>query len=283
MKTAIRAAGKVLGASFTLASCVAPGGTTVPQITRVANYPQCYQSVAVLRYQDEQFEQAMAASAVAGAATGAVAGALASRGDWRATLIGAAVGGIIAANMTYAAARRQQQPDNELRRGLIAADMYHDSSELQRAVVAARLADYCYGAAYNQLVAGLRSGALSKAEAIQRFTEIDQGEREAAAILAEYGKKTAANVQQYEFAFNQVAQRLNATSRQFLAEAVAPSPGYGGLASRPVQRVSQNTYQLAQSANKLNQQVSEVYEEQSSMERMVNQRRNNMRTLGVEI
>ena len=76
---------------------------------------------------------------------------------------------------------------------------------------------------------------------------------------------------------------MNATSRQFLAEAVAPSPGYGGLASRPVQRVSQNTYQLAQSANKLNQQVSEVYEEQSSMERMVNQRRNNMRTLGVEI
>jgi hypothetical protein len=38
----------------------APGGTTVPQMTRVAYYPQCYQSVALLRQQDQQFQQTMA-------------------------------------------------------------------------------------------------------------------------------------------------------------------------------------------------------------------------------
>src|SRR6266481_9481042 len=144
MKTSIRAGGKVLAASFALASWAALGG-------------------------------------------------LIGR-DWQSALIGAAAGAVTAAATTYASARMQQQPDDELRRGMIAGDMYHDSGELQRAVLAARQADYCYGAAYNQLVANLRSGAVSKPDATQRFTEIDQGEREIAAILAEYGKKTTASV-----------------------------------------------------------------------------------------
>src|SRR5438128_29938 len=206
MKTSIRAGGKVLAASFALASCAAPGGTSVPQTTRVAYYPQCYQSVAVLRQQDQQFQQTMAVNTLAGAAGGAALGALIGR-DWQSALIGAAAGAITAATATYASARLQQQPDDELRRGTIAGDMYHDGSELQRAVVAARQADSCYGVAYNQLVGGLRSGAISKADAVQRFTEIDQGEREVGAILAEYGKKTRASVQQYEVAFDQEAQR----------------------------------------------------------------------------
>jgi hypothetical protein len=39
----------IVAASLVLASCAAPGGTTVPQMTRVNYYPQCYQSVAILR------------------------------------------------------------------------------------------------------------------------------------------------------------------------------------------------------------------------------------------
>src|SRR4029077_9787791 len=74
MKTSIRAGGKVLAASFALASCAAPGGTSVPQTTRVAYYPQCYQSVAVLRQQDQQFQQTMAVNTLAGAAGGAALG-----------------------------------------------------------------------------------------------------------------------------------------------------------------------------------------------------------------
>jgi hypothetical protein len=278
MKSAIRAAGMVIVAFFAPAGCVAPGGTTVPQITRVANYPQCYRSVALLRYQDEQFAQVMAANTVAGAAAGALAGAVASRGDSTGALIGAAVGGLIAANMTYASIR-QQQPDNELRRGLIANDMYHDSSELQRAVVAARQADYCYSAAYNQLVAGLRSGAVSKAEAAQRFTEIDQGEREATAILAEYGKKTAASVQQYEVAFNQEAQRSNITPAQLLAGAGAQSLGPHG----PEQQLSKNTSLMVQNYRTISQQVSEFNHEQQSRERRVKDQRDYMHDQGVDV
>ena len=89
--------------------------------------------------------------------------------------------------------------------------MSHDYGEVQRAVVAARQADNCYGYAYNQLAANVRRGAVSKPEAAQRFAEIDQGEHEVAAILAEYGKKTMASVQQYEAAFNKEAQRMNTT------------------------------------------------------------------------
>src|SRR5437660_7884570 len=156
MKTSIRAGGKVLAASFALASCAAPGGTTVPQTTRVAYYPQCYQSVALIRQQDQQFQQVMAVNTLAGAAGGAALGAIASRGDWRGALIGAAAGALVAASTTYASAKMQQEANDERRQLLIANDMSHDYGEMQRAVVAARQADYCYGMAYNQLAANVR-------------------------------------------------------------------------------------------------------------------------------
>jgi pyruvate/2-oxoglutarate dehydrogenase complex dihydrolipoamide acyltransferase (E2) component len=282
MRTSMRAGVNVLVASFALASCAAPGGTSVPQTTRVGYYPQCYQSVALLRQQDQQFQQTMAVNTLSGAVGGAALGALIGR-DWKSALIGAAAGAATAAAATYASARLQQQPNDELRRGAIAGDMYHDSGELQRAVVAARQADSCYGVAYNQLVAGLRSGAISKADAIQRFTEIDQGEREVGAILAEYGKKTQASVQQYEVAFDQEAQRLNTTPNQLLAETGAPPSGSRAPAPRSAQPVSQNTRQMAQNYSKLNQQVSEINQEQSSIERTANDRRNNMHALGVDV
>src|SRR5882757_6279399 len=99
----------IVAASLVVAGCAAPGGTTVPQTTRVAYYPQCYQSVAVLRQQDQQFQQTMAVNTLAGAAGGAALGGLIG-GDWKGALIGAAAGAITAAAATYASARLQQQP-----------------------------------------------------------------------------------------------------------------------------------------------------------------------------
>jgi hypothetical protein len=274
----------IVAASVLLAGCTAPGGTTVPQTTRVNYYPQCYQSVALLRQQDQQFQQAMAVNTLAGAAGGAALGALVSGGDWRGALIGAAAGGLTAATATYAQARAQEA-DDEQRRLLIANDMSHDYGEVQRAVVAARQADNCYGYAYNELAANLRRGAISKPEAAQRFAEIDQGERELAAILGEYGKKTTASVQQYEVAFNNEAQRLNTTPTALVADAGAPPPPSAtrAPAPRPTVPVSQNTRQLAQNYSRLNQQVSEINQEQSTIERTASARRNDMQSLGVAV
>jgi len=39
-------------------------------MTRVNYYPQCYQSVGLLRQQDQQFQQTMAVNTLAGAAGG---------------------------------------------------------------------------------------------------------------------------------------------------------------------------------------------------------------------
>jgi hypothetical protein len=199
----------IVAGALVLAGCAAPGGTTVPQMTQVNYYPQCYQSVGLLRQQDQQFQQVMAVNTLAGAAGGAALGAIASRGDWRGALIGAGVGALVAASTTYASAKMQQEANAERRQLLIANDMSHDYGEMQRAVVAARQADYCYGMAYNQLAANVRRGVVSKPEAAQRFGEIDQGEHEVAAILGEYGKKSMASVQQYQAAFDQEAQRMN--------------------------------------------------------------------------
>src|SRR5205809_7252369 len=126
--------------------------------------------------------------------------------------------------------------------------MSHDYGEVQRAVVAARQADGCYGYAYNQLVANIRQGGVHKPEAAQRFAEIDQGEHEVAAILAEYGKKTTASVQQYQVAFNNEAQRMNTSPDELLADAGAPPPPSSSRrapAPRPTNQVSHNTRQLA--------------------------------------
>jgi hypothetical protein len=274
----------IVAASLVLAGCAAPGGTTVPQMTRVNYYPQCYQSVAILRQQDQQFQQAMAVNTLSGAAGGAALGAIASGGDWRGALIGAAAGAVVASSATYASARAQET-DDERRRLLIANDMSHDYGEVQRAVVAARQADNCYGYAYNQLAANIRQGTVPKPEAAQRFAEIDQGEHEVAAILAEYGKKTQASVQQYQAAFNQEAERMNTSPDQLLADAGPPPPPSGkpAPAPRPTRQVSQNTRQLAQGYSKLNQQVSEINQEQSTIVQTATDRRHNMASLGVEV
>jgi hypothetical protein len=275
----------IIAASLVVAGCAGPGGTTVPQTTNVNFYPRCYQSVAVLRQQDQQFQQAMAVNTLAGAAGGAALGAIASGGDWRGALIGAATGALVAGSATYASARAQEA-DDERRRLLIANDMTHDYGEVQRAVVAARQADNCYGYAYNQLAANVRRGAVSKPEAAQRFAEIDQGEHEVAAILAEYGKKTTATVQQYQVAFNNEAQRMNTSPDELLADAGAPPPPSSSRrapAPRPTKQVSQNTRQLAQGYSKLNQQVSEINQEQSTIERTATARRNDMQSLGVQV
>jgi len=275
----------IVAASLVLAGCAAPGGTTVPQMTRVNYYPQCYQSVGLLRQQDQQFQQVMAVNTLAGAAGGAALGAIASGGDWRGALIGAAAGALVAAGTTYASARMQQEADAERRQLLIANDMSHDYGEMQRAVVAARQADYCYGMAYNQLAANVRRGVVPKPEAAQRFAEIDQGEHEVAAILGEYGKKSMASVQQYQAAFDQEAQRMNIPPNELLADAGAPPPPSGGRAPapRPARQVSQNTRQMAQGYSKLNQQVSEINQEQSTIERTATARRNDMQALGVQV
>src|SRR5215469_11634518 len=139
----------IASVSFVLAACAAPGGTTVPQMTSVNYYPQCYQSVGQLRQEDQQFQQTMAVNTIGGALTGAALGGLIS-GNWRGAALGALAGGLTAATATYAATRAQEA-DDERRRLLIANDLSHDSSEMQRAVLAARQADNCYGYAYAQL------------------------------------------------------------------------------------------------------------------------------------
>ena len=61
----------IVAGALALAGCAAPGGTTVPQMTQVNYYPQCYQSVGLLRQEDQQFQQVMAVNTLAGAAGGA--------------------------------------------------------------------------------------------------------------------------------------------------------------------------------------------------------------------
>ena len=230
-------AGTFLVASLALAGCVAPGGTTVPQMTKVNYYPQCYQPVQQLRQADQQFAQTMAINTALGAAGGAALGGIIG-GNWQSALYGAVAGGAVAAAGTYAQ-QRQQEADAERRATLISNDMYHDSSEMQRAVVAARQANSCYNRAFNQVAAGVRRSTMPREEARLRFAEIYDGQRETAAILAQYGKKANDSVQEYQVAINQQTQ-----------------------SARP----TRSTRQMTQNFDRCNQQVSEINQEQSSIQ-----------------
>jgi hypothetical protein len=236
----------VLVTSLALAGCVAPGGTTVPQTTKVNYYPQCYQPVQQLHQADQQFAQSMAVNTALGAAGGAALGGLIS-GNWRGALYGALAGGATAAAGTYAQARFQQEADDERRATLISNDMYHDSSEMQRAVVAARQANSCYNSAFNQVAAGVRRGTMPREEARLRFAEIYDGQRETAAILAQYGKKANDSVQEYRVAVNQQTQSAKPT---------------------------RSTHQMTQNFDRCNQQVSDINQEQSSIQREADAQRN---------
>src|SRR6202023_3632609 len=105
----------IVAGALVLSGCAAPGGTTVPQMTQVNYYPQCYQSVGLLRQQDQQFQQTMAVNTLSGAVGGAALGGLIGR-DWQSALIGAAAGAVPAAAAGYASALSQSQPDDEERR-----------------------------------------------------------------------------------------------------------------------------------------------------------------------
>jgi hypothetical protein len=245
MKPSVKV-GSVFVVWLALAGCALPGGTTVSQTTKVNYYPQCYQPVAQLRQADQQFSQTMAVNTVLGAAGGAALGGLIG-GNWQSALYGAVAGGTAAAVGTYAQARFQQEADDERRALLISNDIYHDSSEMQRAVVAARQANYCYNGAFNQVAGDVRRGTLSREEARLRFAEIDQGQRETAAILAQYGKKANESVQEYRVAVNQQSQKA---------------------------RPTRNTHQMTQNFDRCNQQVSDINQEQSSIQHEADAQRN---------
>jgi hypothetical protein len=247
MKPSVKV-GSAFVASLALAGCALPGGTTVPQATHVNYYPQCYQPVQQLRQADQQYAQTMAVNTALGAAGGAALGGLISK-NWQGALIGAVAGGTAAAAGTYAQARFQQEADDERRTYLISNDMSHDSSEMQRAVFAARQANSCYNSAFNQAALDVRRGSLPKDEARLRFAEINEGQQETAAILAQYGKKANDSVQEYRVAVDQQTQKTKTRS-------------------------SHNTAQMTQNFSKCNQQVSDINQEQSSIQREADAQRN---------
>src|SRR6516162_685763 len=195
----------------------------------------------------------MAVNTALGAAGGAALGGLISH-NWQGALIGAVAGGTAAAAGTYAQARFQQEADDERRAYLISNDMSHDSSEMQRAVFAARQANSCYNGAFNQVAGDVRRGTLSRDDARLRFAEIDQGQRETAAILAQYGKKANDSVQEYRVAVNQQSQKTK---------------------TRP----TRNTGQMTQNFSRCNQQVSDINQEQSSIQREADAQRNQAQEL----
>jgi hypothetical protein len=197
--------------------------------------------VQQLRQSDQQFTQTMAVNTALGAAGGAALGGLIG-GNWQGALYGALAGGATAAAGTYAQARFQQEADDERRAYLISNDMSHDSSEMQRAVIAARQANYCYNNAFNQVASDMRRGSLSREEARLRFAEIYDGQHETAAILAQYGKKANDSVQEYRVAVNQQTQKTRSSS-------------------------SRSTRQMTQNYDRCNQQVSDINQEQSSIQR----------------
>ena len=76
---------------------------------------------------------------------------------------------------------------------------------------------------------------------------------------------------------------MNTTPAVLMADA-SPAPTVRTARGLPAQQPSsQNARQLAQNYAKLNQQVNEINQEQSSIERTADERRSAMHSLGVDV
>ncbi len=288
----------IVGAAFILDGC-APSGLNVPKTTQVTYYPQCYQPVQALRDADNEFEHALALNVALGAAGGAAIGALAGK-DVKSAVLGMLGGAAVAAAGTYAAYQMQQQPNDSLRRSAIAGDLGHDSTEIHKAVIAARQADACYDRAFGTLTADVRKHSISNDVAAARFNEIQQGTREAEAILAAYGEKAQKSSAEYKVAFDQEAARLNTTPERLEAKypvSSAPKTSKPRHKAEETEDASANgateastsaagtkgssAQQLSVNYQKYNSQVADIAQLDQDMKRSESVRENEMRGLGV--
>ncbi|MCB2187649.1 MAG: hypothetical protein KQJ78_14605 [Deltaproteobacteria bacterium] len=201
--TALVAAGLVLLGIWS-AGC----GTLPRKTTDVEYYEACYAPIQELRNQQESLKMATASGVFLGALGGMLVGYL-STGKLEGALVGLGAGALAGGLAGYAMERNKQIQSDAMRYISYQADINEDTSKLDRTLVAAGGAQKCYDQEFQQLLGLMRDKAISKDEARKRFTEIQDGSAEAAAILGSISDAANGRVEQYQEALKYEAAKAS--------------------------------------------------------------------------
>ena len=143
------------------AAACAPGGF---RRTVVVNYyPQCFSPITILHEESKELASKVAQGAVGGAFVGALGGFL-SGGSTQDIQVGAALGAIEGATVSYIITSEVQAQDQAERFATYAQYIDDDYATLNKAVVSARAAAGCYKQAYDQLSRDYQAGRMDEAE-----------------------------------------------------------------------------------------------------------------------
>lgn len=168
-----------------------------PQMTTVNHYPQCYKPIAELRQDEKTTTNSTAAGAGMGALLGALVGGLAT-GKVEGALIGAAAGGATGAVAGHAYGKNQQQKTDQQKLHAYLSQLDGESSSMDRATAAAKVATKCYDQQFQQAAANFKSGQLTRQDFSNRYTEIRSGLEETARILNNTATTMAQKDSQYQ-------------------------------------------------------------------------------------
>lgn len=215
MKRNVRRYIAIILAISVMALGLAPGCATLPtQRTTVKHYAKCYEPIQHLRDSQENFIK----SIVIGAAIGAVAGGILTgimTGNAKSALIGAGAGLVTGAIAGYFKARYDQQKDDRARLATYSVDIRKNIAGLQRVEQYATVASQCYLDKFHQLLADVKAGTISKAEARERMKEIQDGSSEIEEILVDVEKTAKKRQQEFEVALqneNKIAKQKGTTA-----------------------------------------------------------------------
>jgi hypothetical protein len=177
------------------------------QTTRVERFPQCYEPVAQLREDEKRVTRTAAAGAAGGAILGALVGVLAT-GKVEGAVVGAVAGGAAGGGLAYARAKQSEIRDQNARMAVYLRDLDGDITGLNAVTASARRSAQCYDKEFKILLAGYKSGNITKIELGNSYEEIKSGMSEAERILGATLQKAGEREEQYRAALSDEAQRM---------------------------------------------------------------------------
>ena len=249
------------------------------QMTKVENYPDCYEPIAELRKSEYGVEKSAAGGALLGALVGAAAGYMAT-GKAGGAAVGAAAGAAVGGAAGYYLGKTSQDEADAARLARYSSDLDGNISEVDKATAGAKVARLCYERQFAVAVSEFKSGHITKDQFRSRYEEVTSGMQEAAFILGETNKYSTKVAGDYRQAVDTEAERQG-VPKQALNKAPAKASGQKAPAKtktatagkqqpkQPPLSKTEERQASAQLQTEEGQQLAKLHEKTKSMEQSV--------------
>lgn len=200
----------LLTAAVPLGGCASKYGT---QTTAVNHYPDCYRPIQELRQAEYRPQKTAAGGALVGAGLGALIGYLAT-GKGSGAAVGAATGAVVggAAGGIYGSENQKSDDANMLAQYNTQLD--GNITEVNRATAAAKVARQCYERQFTVAANEYKTGRLSREQFNSRYQEVTSGLQEAANILGDANRSSAAVYAEYNRSLEEETARVSRSGSQ---------------------------------------------------------------------